>query len=148
MDDYSNHKQVQSMHDILVIWDLCYAHRMILESLGGKHCKSVERDECAKSFLCQKQCLRADLPTFLLILWEVEVTYVGVLKLLTFSVYPLSIAETCAHNIGVRLTWKIIIIYGEHSANLSVIKMVCIHCAGKRGYGLFMLIVCRHLSFE
>ena len=48
MDDYSNHKQVQSMNDILVIGDLCYAHRMILESLGGKHCMSVERDECAK----------------------------------------------------------------------------------------------------
>ena len=44
------------------------------------------------------------------------------MKLLTFSVYPLSIADTCAHNIGVRLTWKIIIIYSEHSTNLSVIK--------------------------
>ena len=45
------------MNDIPVIVDVCYAHRMILESPEGKHCKSVERDECAKQFLCQKQCL-------------------------------------------------------------------------------------------
>ena len=28
------------MNDIPVIVDICYAHRMILESPGGKHCKS------------------------------------------------------------------------------------------------------------
>ena len=41
------------MNDFPVIVDLRFAHRMILKSPGGgggggKHCKSVERDECAK----------------------------------------------------------------------------------------------------
>ena len=46
-------------------------------------------------------------------------TYVGGLKLPTFSVCPLAIPESCAHNIGLRL---LIIIYSGHSTNLSVIK--------------------------
>ena len=39
------------MNDFPVIVDLRFAHRMILKSPGGgggKHCKSVERDEFAK----------------------------------------------------------------------------------------------------
>ena len=51
-----------------------------------------------------------------------EVTYVGVCKLPTFIFFPLGIPEACAYNIGLRLSWKINIIYSGHSTNLSVIK--------------------------
>ena len=49
-------------------------------------------------------------------------TYVGVLKLPTYSVCPLAIPESCANNIGLQLPRKIIIIYRGLSNNLSVIK--------------------------
>ena len=54
------------MNDIPIVGDLCYAHR-ILESLGGKHCKSVNR-MCKVVSLSKVVSLGIDLLTFLMIL--------------------------------------------------------------------------------
>ena len=110
------------------------------EITGGQTLQvSRKRWMCKVMSLSKAVSSGIDLLTFLMILWEVEVTYVGMCKLPTFIVWPLAIPEACAHNIGLQLPWKFIIIYCGHQ------NMVCIHCAGKRVYGMFTFIVCEHL---